>query len=109
VFRHQKKDSGAIDVAVDSALLSVGKPALLLFGGAGCDGQALVYTRNRPSRGALAECTTLAEASPRVFKALCETIGCDWGELWRVDPPRNVLRCTQPGIPRPANFASSSV
>jgi GAF domain-containing protein len=44
---------------------------------------------------ALAESSTLAEASPKIFRAICENLGCDWGELWRVDPAANVLRCTQ--------------
>ena len=39
--------------------------------------------------------STLAEASPQIFEALCATLDCDWGELWRVDPLANVLRCTQ--------------
>jgi signal transduction histidine kinase len=44
---------------------------------------------------ALAESSTVAEASPKIFRALCETLGCDWGELWRAVPSANVLRCTQ--------------
>ena len=51
---------------------------------------------------ALAESSTVAEASPKIFRALCETLGCDWGELWRVDMSENLLRCAQiwhPGTP----------
>src|SRR5690242_8714722 len=51
---------------------------------------------------ALAESSTVAEASPKIFRALCETLGCDWGELWRVDTSENLLRCAQiwhPGVP----------
>jgi signal transduction histidine kinase len=44
---------------------------------------------------ALAESSTVTEASPKIFRALCETLGCDWGELWRVAPSANVLRCAQ--------------
>src|SRR5258708_10049391 len=44
---------------------------------------------------ALAECSTLAEASPMIFRAICENLGCDWGELWRVDSSARLLRCTQ--------------
>lgn len=51
---------------------------------------------------ALAESSTVAEASPKIFRALCETLGCDWGELWRMIPSANVLRCIRtwhPGSP----------
>jgi signal transduction histidine kinase len=44
---------------------------------------------------ALAESSTLAEASPKIFHAICENLGCDWGELWRLDPVAQVMRCTQ--------------
>src|SRR5205814_4942892 len=44
---------------------------------------------------ALAHSSSLAEAGPRIFEALCSTLDFDWGELWRVDPAANVLRCTQ--------------
>jgi len=44
---------------------------------------------------ALAESSTVAEASPKIFRVLCETLGCDWGELWRVSPSENLLRCAQ--------------
>jgi signal transduction histidine kinase len=44
---------------------------------------------------ALAESSTLAEASPKIFHAICENLGCDWGELWRMDSAEQVMRCTQ--------------
>ena len=43
---------------------------------------------------ALAESTTLADAAMRVLQAICETLGWDYGGLWRVDDSAGVLRCT---------------
>ncbi len=42
---------------------------------------------------ALAESATLADAAPRMLKALCETLGWEFGALWRIDPVARVLRC----------------
>jgi signal transduction histidine kinase len=44
---------------------------------------------------ALAESYTLTEAGPKIFRAICENLGGDWGELWSVDPAANILRCAQ--------------
>ena len=43
----------------------------------------------------LADSASLAEASPRILREICE--GLDWevGEIWHVDPAANVLRCVQ--------------
>src|SRR5205814_1554623 len=49
---------------------------------------------------ALAESSTLSEASPKLFHAICENLGCDWGELWRVDPAAQGLRCSQVWHPK---------
>ena len=43
----------------------------------------------------LAECTTLAEAAPRILRAICENLGWDMGALWRVDRQARVLRCEE--------------
>jgi PAS domain S-box-containing protein len=40
----------------------------------------------------LAESARLAEAMPRILEAICQTLGWDYGALWRVDPHDNVLR-----------------
>jgi PAS domain S-box-containing protein len=40
----------------------------------------------------LAESKTLAEAAPRLLQAICETVGWELGEIWRVDRAGNVLR-----------------
>jgi two-component system cell cycle sensor histidine kinase/response regulator CckA len=40
----------------------------------------------------LAESTTLGEAIPRLLQCICEGVGWDLGEFWRVDPEANVLR-----------------
>lgn len=41
----------------------------------------------------LAEAETLAAATPRLLRAMCETMGWDFGAIWRVDEPAGVLRC----------------
>ena len=55
---------------------------------------------------ALAETTSLAEAAPRVLRAICEALGWDHGGLWRVDAAAGVLRCVEtwqtPGLAFPA-------
>ena len=42
---------------------------------------------------ALAESTTLAEATPRMLEAICEALGWEYGALWQVDRTANLLRC----------------
>jgi len=42
---------------------------------------------------ALAESSTLAEASPKVLQAVCEIIGWEIGAIWVVDGDAGVLRC----------------
>ena len=42
---------------------------------------------------ALAESATLAEATPRMLKAICERLGWEFGALWRIDPVAGVLQC----------------
>jgi PAS domain S-box-containing protein len=44
---------------------------------------------------ALAQSTTLAEAAPRVLRAICEALGWDHGGLWNVDAESGVLRCVE--------------
>lgn len=41
----------------------------------------------------LAEAETLAAATPRLLQGLCETMGWDFGAIWRVDEAAGVLRC----------------
>jgi PAS domain S-box-containing protein len=52
--------------------------------------------------GALAESANLEEAAPKVLQAVGQTLGCDLGVLWEVDPAAEVLRCVAvwhpPGI-----------
>ncbi len=46
--------------------------------------------------GILAESATLAEALPRILKAMCQTLGWDFGQVWRIDAAAaaaGVLRC----------------
>ena len=42
---------------------------------------------------ALADSTTLADATPNILRAICETFGWAWGALWTVDAEADVLRC----------------
>jgi PAS domain S-box-containing protein len=45
------------------------------------------------SARALTESATLAEAAPRVLRAICEALHWDYGAVWNVDPNADVLRC----------------
>lgn len=62
--------------------------------------ETLAHAQHAVTR-TLAESSTVAEASPKIFQALCETLGCDRGELWRVDASENLLRCAQIWHPGP--------
>jgi two-component system, sensor histidine kinase and response regulator len=42
---------------------------------------------------ALGEASTLAEAAPRMLKAICEALDWEYGALWQVDRAAAVLRC----------------
>jgi PAS domain S-box-containing protein len=44
---------------------------------------------------ALADCASLADAAPRILRALCDNLDWDIGALWQVDRPAHVLRCTE--------------
>src|SRR5207249_4284110 len=41
----------------------------------------------------LAESATLSEATPKILRAICESLEWDMGALWKVDPPAESLRC----------------
>ena len=51
---------------------------------------------------ALAESSTLAEATAKIMRSVCESLGWQVGALWQVNPQLNQLRCVQfwhvPGI-----------
>ncbi|MBA2645183.1 MAG: PAS domain S-box protein, partial [Pyrinomonadaceae bacterium] len=42
----------------------------------------------------LAEAATVEEATPNLIQAICESLGWDLGELWRVCPDEESLRCS---------------
>jgi PAS domain S-box-containing protein len=44
---------------------------------------------------ALAESASLAEAAPRILRALGEILGCDHGAVWTVDPAGAAIRCVE--------------
>ncbi len=41
----------------------------------------------------LAEARTLAEGTPRMLQAICESLGWEHGAVWLADPETRVLRC----------------
>ena len=41
----------------------------------------------------LAEVRHLGEASRKIVQSICESVGWDFGDMWRVDPAANLLRC----------------
>jgi signal transduction histidine kinase/integral membrane sensor domain MASE1/ActR/RegA family two-component response regulator len=43
----------------------------------------------------LADSASLAKASPRILREICEGLDWDVGEIWHVDPAANMLRCVQ--------------
>jgi len=43
----------------------------------------------------LAEADSLDDAAPRLLAALCNTLDCEAGEIWRVDAEGGVLRCVE--------------
>ena len=43
----------------------------------------------------LAESATFDEAGPKILRAICDTLGWEYGAVWTVDPQANVLRCLQ--------------
>src|SRR5204862_7701813 len=51
---------------------------------------------------ALAESPTLAEATPRMLKAICETLEWDYGGLSRIDSVAGVLQSAGTWHPPPA-------
>src|ERR1043166_8979135 len=97
-FQQRTKSGQIIDVEIDaSRIMHQGKPALLLT-------VRDISNRKRAARrlraqlavtNALTEATTVAGASPRIFKAICENLGCDFGELWRVDSDGKHLECVR--------------
>src|SRR5262245_60412287 len=44
---------------------------------------------------ALAESATLAEATPRILRAICGALGWAHGALWRPDPDASQLGCVE--------------
>jgi PAS domain S-box-containing protein len=50
----------------------------------------------------LAEVRHLGEASRKIVQSICETVGFEFGDIWRVDSEANLLRCVDiwhiPGI-----------
>ncbi len=53
---------------------------------------------------ALAESRSLEQATPRILRAICETLGWEHGALWRVDATEGVLRCAEVWSPEGAAF-----
>ena len=107
VFTHRCRSGRLMDIELDAAPIPLrgsmrGRRIFLLLA------QDVTAKRRAEQRlraqhattCALAESSTMTEASSRIFQAICENLGCDWGELWRVDPAARVLHCTQVWHPR---------
>lgn len=43
----------------------------------------------------LAESPTLADATPKILRTICETLGWQVGVMWSVGEPKDVLRCVE--------------
>ncbi len=43
----------------------------------------------------LSESDTVTEATPRIIQIICESLGWDVGEVWKVYPDENHLRCVE--------------
>ena len=98
VFRHRRKDGSLIDVEIDAAVIPLRGRRLFLLLAQDVTEKRRAQQRLRAHQAtthALAESYTLAEAGPKIFRAICENLGGDWGELWSVDPAANLLRCAQ--------------
>lgn len=53
---------------------------------------------------ALAESASLLEAAPEILRAICESLGWEYGALWRVDAAARVLRCVETWQPASGRF-----
>ena len=97
-FRHVKHNGVEMDVAIRVAVVPFeGNEALLVMAQDITEqkrAERRMRTQHATTR-ALAESATLAEASPQIFQAICENLGCDWAELWRVSEDGSALRCVQ--------------
>jgi PAS domain S-box-containing protein len=58
-------------------------------------GQTTALTAEHVAARALVESETLAQAAPRVLRALCEGLGWDYGALWNMDAEEEALRCVE--------------
>jgi PAS domain S-box-containing protein len=98
VFHHQRRDGRFIDVEIDAAMIPLRGRQIFLLLAQDVTEKRRAQQRLRAHQAtthALAESYTLAEAGPKIFRAICENLGCDWGELWTVDQSAQVLRCAQ--------------
>jgi len=98
VFRHRKKDGRGIDVRIDTAAIPLQGRRLLLLLAEDVTERRRAEQRLRAQHAttqALSESSSVTEAVPAIFRAICESLGCDWGELWRVDMAVSALSCAQ--------------
>src|SRR5262249_38093461 len=54
---------------------------------------------------ALVECATLSEATPRILKAICETLAWQRGLVWSIDATAGVMRCVGTSHTLPVEFS----
>lgn len=103
--RHVTKDGRLIPVEINTSVVQIdGRTAVLAVvrdvtaRKVAERRQAAQYAVTR----ALAESATLAEAAPRLLRAICEGLEWDFGALWFVDRQLGALRCAdtwhRPGL-----------
>ena len=98
VFRHRRKDGTILDVDVGVTLVSLhGAECYLILAQDVCKRRRVEQRLHvqAATTQALAEASTVTEAAPKIFEAICESFGCDWSELWRVDVDAHRLRCAE--------------
>jgi PAS domain S-box-containing protein len=98
VFRHLRKDGTILDMDVGVTLVSLRGAECYLILAQDVRKRRRVEQRlhvQAATTRALAEASTVAEAAPKIFEAICQSLGCDWSELWRVDADSNLMRCAQ--------------
>lgn len=102
-FHHLRKDGVVVDVEVGATLVkSRGEECLLILVRDVRDRRRVEQRLHvhHATTEALADAGTVAEAAPRIFKAVCESLGCDWGELWRVAPGSQAMYNVQTWSPQ---------
>lgn len=98
LLRHHKRNGKIMNVELATVCVPYrGRPALMFLASDVTEkirAEKRLNAQHATTR-ALAESSTVAEASVRIFQAICENLLCDWGELWRVEEDTRTIRCVQ--------------